>query len=132
MSSWRLSNVDEMARFTCAEEGSPLLKEKMHRRAMSVVDFTAVGCGLPSAGGAFCPDVVVRVAADDDGVVPGRPGGGTIVRVAGDDDGVVLGRPGGGTPQSPAWCSLLQMTALLKIRRSGGTSPMEGMARWPQ
>ena len=111
MSSWRLSNIDEMAWFACAEEGSLLPKEKRRWRAMSVVDFTVVGCGLPSAGGTFCLDVVVRVAADDDGVVPGCPGG--------------------GTPQSPAWCSLLQMMALSKIRWSGGTSPMESMAQRP-
>ena len=79
MSSWRLSNIDEMARFACAKEGSSLPEEKRHRRAMIVVDFTAVGRGLPSAGGAFCPDAVVRVVADDDGVVPRRPGGGAIV-----------------------------------------------------
>ena len=39
----------------------------------------------------------VRVVADDDGVVPGRPGGGTIIGVAADHDGAVLGRPGEGT-----------------------------------
>ena len=76
MSSWRLSNVDEMARFACAEEGSSLPEEKRHQRAMSVVDFTAAGRGLPSAGGAFCPNAVVGVGADDDGVVPERPSGG--------------------------------------------------------
>ena len=38
-------------------------------------------------------DVVVRVAADHDGVVPGRPSGGAVVRVAADHDGIVLGRP---------------------------------------
>ena len=109
MSSWRSSNVDEMARFAGAREGSLLPKEVRRRRVLSVVDFAVVGCGLPSARGAFCPDAVVRVAADDDGVVPGRPGG--------------------GTPQSPVWCSLLQMMALSK--GSGGTSPMESMARQP-
>ena len=35
--------------------------------------------GLSSAGSAPCPSVVVRVAADHDGVVPGRPAEGTIV-----------------------------------------------------
>ena len=107
MLSWRSSNVDEMARFTGAEEGSLLPKEERRRGVLSVVDFAVVGCGLPSAGGASCPNAVVRVAADDDGVVPRHPDGGAVVRVAADDDGVVTGCPGGGTPQSPAWCSLL-------------------------
>ena len=35
--------------------------------------------GLSSAGSAPCPDVIVRVAADHDGVVPGHPGEGTTV-----------------------------------------------------
>ena len=35
-------------------------------------------------------------AQTDDGVVPGRPGGGAVVRVAADDDGVVPGRLGEG------------------------------------
>ena len=48
-------------------------------------------------GDAPHPGAVVRVAADDDGVVPGCPGGGTVVRVAADDDGAVPGRPSGGT-----------------------------------
>ena len=87
-----------MAQFAYAEEGSPLPKEKRCRRAMSIVDFAAVGCGLPSAGGASYPNAVVRVAADDDGVVPGRPDGGTIVGVAADEDGVVPRCPDGGTP----------------------------------
>ena len=85
-----------MAWFACAEEGSLLPKEKRRWRAMSVVDFTVVGCGLPSAGGTFCPNAIVRVAANDDGVVPGCPGGGTVVRVVANDDGVVPGCPGGG------------------------------------
>jgi hypothetical protein len=91
MLSWRSSNVDEMVRVTCAEEEG-------HWRVPSVVDFVIIRCGLPSVGGASCPDVVVRVAADDDGVVPGRPGRGTTIGVAADDDGVVRGCPGGGTP----------------------------------
>ena len=73
MSSWSLSNVDEMARFACAEEGSPLPEEKRRRRAMSVVDFTAAGRSLPSAGGAFCPNADVKIGADDDGIVPECP-----------------------------------------------------------
>ena len=47
--------------------------------------------GLSSAGSAPCLGAVVRVAADHDGVVPGRPGGGAIVRVVADHDGVVPG-----------------------------------------
>ena len=62
----------------------------------SVVGLAVVRCGLPSMGGAPRPDVVVRVAADDDGIVPGRPDEGAIVRVAADHDGAVPGRPGGG------------------------------------
>jgi len=111
MSSWRSSNVDEMARFACAEEGSPLPKEEGRWRAMSVVDFTAVGHGLPSAGGAFCPDAIVRVVANDDGIVPECPGG--------------------GAPHSPAWCSTLQMTVPLRLPWRGRTSPMESLARRP-
>ena len=62
----------------------------------SVIGFAVVRCGLSSAGGTSRPDAVVRVAADDDGIVPRRPGGGAVVGVAADDDGVVLGRLGGG------------------------------------
>ena len=86
-----------MVRAALAVEGPPLPKEEGHWRVPSVVDFAIVGCGLPSAGGAPRPDAVIRVTADDDGVVPGCPGGGAIVRVmADDDDGVVPGHPGGG------------------------------------
>ena len=100
MSSWRLSNVDEMAWFACAEEGSPLPEEKRRRRVMSNVDFTAAGRGLPSAGGAFCPNAVVGIGADDDGVVPECLGG--------------------GAPYSLARCSTLQMTVPSKVPRRGG------------
>ena len=80
-----------------AEKGSPLPKEEGHQRVLSVVGLAVVRCGLPSVRGAPHPDAIVRVAADDDGVVPGCPGGGAIVRVmADDDDGVVPGHPGGG------------------------------------
>ena len=51
-----------MARFAGAEGGALLLKEERRRSVLSVVDFAVVGCGLPSAGGAFCPDAIVRVA----------------------------------------------------------------------
>ena len=98
----------------------------------SVVDLAVVRCGLPSAAGASRSDAVVGVAADDDGVVPGCPGRGTVVRVAADDDGVVPGCPGGGAPQSPAWCSTLQMVAPSKVFRSGRASPMGSETRWPQ
>ena len=53
--------------------------------------------GLSSVGSAPRPGAVVRVVADHDGVVPGRPGEGAIVRVAADDDGTVPRCPGGGT-----------------------------------
>ena len=84
-----------MARFAYAEEGSLLPEEKRRRRAMSIVDFIAVGRGLPSVGGAFCPNAVVGVRADDDGVIPKGPGS--------------------GAPYSPAWCSMLQMTVPSKV-----------------
>jgi len=70
-------------------------KEKRRRRVMSVVDFSAAGRGLPSAGGAFCPNAVVGLGADDDGVVPEHPSG--------------------GAPHSPTRCSTLQMTVPLKV-----------------
>ena len=60
----------------------------------SIVGLAIVCCGLPSARGAPCPDAVVRVAADDDGVVPGPTGKGAVVRVATEDDGVIPGHPG--------------------------------------
>ena len=74
--SWRSSNIDEMVRSAFAEKGSPLLKEEEHWRVSSVVGLAVVCCGLPSAGGAPRSDAIVGVAVDDDGVVPGRPGGG--------------------------------------------------------
>ena len=52
MSSWRSSNVDEMVRVTCDEEGLLLSKEEESWRVPGVVGFTIVCCGLPSAGGA--------------------------------------------------------------------------------
>jgi len=161
-----------MVRAAFAEEGPLLPKEEGHWRVPSVVGFAVIRCGLPSMGGAPRPDAVVRVAADDDGIVPGCPGGGAIVGVAADDDGVVLRRPGRGAivevaadddgvvpgrpdrgavvgvaadddgvvpgcpsigaPQSPAWCSTLHVTAPSRILWSGGTSPMESVARRPQ
>ena len=42
----------------------------------SIVDLTVIRCGLSSVGSTPCPDAVVGVGADDDGVVPERPGGG--------------------------------------------------------
>ena len=98
MLSWRSSNIDEMARFAGAKEGSLPPKEERCRRVLSVVDFAVVDCGIPSVGGAFCPDAIVRAMADDDGVVPRHPGRGTVVRVVADDDGIVPGCPGRGTP----------------------------------
>ena len=111
MLSWRLSNVDEMAWFASAEEGLPLSEEKRRWRAMSIVDFIAVGRGLPSVGGAFCPNAIVGVGADDDGVVPEH-----------------LGR---GAPHLPARCSTLQMTVPSKVPWRGGMLPMESMVRRP-
>ena len=152
MSSWRSSNVDEMVRVTFAEKGSLPSKEEGHWRVPSVVGLVVAHCGLPLAAGAPCSDIIVGVAADDDGVVPRCPAGGAVVRVAADDDGVVPGCPGGGAnvrvaanddgvvprclgggaPQSPVWCSTLQMTTPSRILRSGGTLPMESVVRWPQ
>ena len=62
----------------------------------SVISLTVVCCGLPSVGGDPYLGIVVEVAADDDGIVPGHPDGGAAVRVAANDDGVVPGRPDGG------------------------------------
>ena len=93
MSSWRSSNIDEMVWAAFTEKGPLLPKEVGHWRVSSVVGFAVVRCGLSSVGDAPRPDVVVRVAADDDGVVPRCPSRGTIVRVMADDDGVVPGRP---------------------------------------
>ena len=45
----------------------------------SVVGLAIVHCGLSSVGDAPCPDAVVRVAADDDGVVPRCPSKGATV-----------------------------------------------------
>jgi len=56
-----------------------------------VADHDGVVLGRPSIG------VVVRVVADHDGVVPGCPGIGAVVRVATDHDGVVPGCPNEGT-----------------------------------
>ena len=58
MSSWRLSNVDEMVQAAFAEKGSPLPKEEGHWRVLSVIDFVVVRSSLPSAGGASYPDAV--------------------------------------------------------------------------
>ena len=86
--------------------------------------------GRSSAGSAPCLGAIVRVVADDDGIVPGCPDGGAVVRVATNHDGAVLGRPGG-APQSSMWFSMLQMTAPLRIPRSGRTLPMESVAPRP-
>ena len=85
--------------------------------------------GLSSAGSAPCLGAIVRVVADNDGIVPGCPGGGVVVWVVADDDGVVPGCPVGEAPQSLVWCSMLQMTTPSRIPRSGRTSPMESVAR---
>ena len=98
-----------MVQFAYAKEGLP--EEKRRRRAMSVVDFAAAGRGLPSAGGAFCPNAVVGVGADYDGIVPECPGG--------------------GAPHLPAQCSTLQMTVPSKVLRRGGMLPMESVVWRP-
>ena len=72
MSSRRSSNVDEMVRAALAEE-SLLPKEKEHWRALYVVDFAVVRCGPPLAGGVSCPDAIIRVVANDDGVALDAP-----------------------------------------------------------
>ena len=75
MLSRRLSNVDEMVRAALAEE-SLLSKEKRRRWASYIVDCAVVRCAPPLVGGVSCPYAVVRVVVEDDGVVPGCPGGG--------------------------------------------------------
>ena len=65
-----------MARVACAEEGSLLPKEEDHWRVLGVVSLAVVRCGLPKAGGTPCSGAIVEVVADDDGIVPGCPGGG--------------------------------------------------------
>ena len=101
-----------MVRVAFAEKGLPPLKEEGHRKVPSVVGLAVVLGGFPSAVGVPHPDAVVRVVADDDGVVP---------RCLGEE-----------VPQSSAWCSTLQMTAPSGVLRIGGTSPMESMARQSQ
>ena len=61
-----------------AKKRLPLPKEGVHWRVPSVVSFAIVRGGLSSAGNTP-PSAIVRVAADDDGVVPGRPSEGTTV-----------------------------------------------------
>ena len=103
-----------MVRAAFAEKGPLLPKEEGHWRVLSVVGFAIVHCGLSSARDAPRPNIVVRVAADDDGVVPGRPGGGAVVRVAADDDGAV-----------PALFLVKAMQALL--HRLGAWVDFQGM-----
>jgi len=96
MSSWWLSNVDEMVSAAFAEKGPPPSKEEVHWRVLSIVGFAIIRGGLSSVGNSSRADAVVRVAANHDGAVPGCFGGGAIVGVMADDDDAVLGRPGGG------------------------------------
>ena len=124
MSSWRLSNVDEMVRAALAEE-SLLSKEKRRRWASYVIDCTIVRCAPPLARGVSCSYAVVRVMAGDDGVVPKHPGGGVAAEVAADDDGVVPGRSGGGVADGGALEDPVK-------RWDIGRSPMESVARRPQ
>jgi len=62
-----------------------------------VVGLAVVHYGFSSVEDAPRPGAVVGVAANGDGIVPGRHGGGAVVRVAANDDGAVPRRPGGGT-----------------------------------
>ena len=62
-----------MVRAAHAEE-SLLPKEKERWWAPYVVDFAIVCCVPPLAGGVSCPDAIVRVAADDDGIVSTKYG----------------------------------------------------------
>ena len=65
-----------MVRVAFTEKGSLPSKEEGHWRVPSVVGLDVVCCGLPSAAGTPCPDTIVGVVADDDGVVLRCPGGG--------------------------------------------------------
>ena len=71
MSSRRSFNIDEMVRVVFAEKRSPSSKEEGYWKVPSVVGLVVVLGGFPSAVGVPHPDVIVRVVADDDGVVPG-------------------------------------------------------------
>ena len=59
-----------MVRAALAVGAPPPLMEEGRWRAPSIVDLVVVRCGLPSAGSASCPNTIVGVGADDDGVVP--------------------------------------------------------------
>ena len=50
--------------------------EEGHWRAPSIIDLAIVHYGLPLVRSASYPNAIVGVGADDDGVVPERPGGG--------------------------------------------------------
>ena len=60
--------------------------------------------------------------AGDDGVVPGRHGGGVAIEVAADDDGVVPRRSSGGVVDGGAFEDPAK-------RRDIGMLPMESVAR---
>jgi len=111
--------------YAALAEESLLPKEKGRWEASYVVDYAVVRCAPPLAGGVSCPYAIVRVMAGDDGVVPGRSGGGVAVGVAADDDGVVPGRSGGGVVDGGAFEDPVK-------RRDIGRSPMESVARRPQ
>ena len=89
---------------------------------LSVVGFAVIRGGLSSVGNASRPSAVVRVAADDYGIVPGSPSGGAVVRVVADDDGVVPGCPYGGTTVAGVALDIADL-------QSGRTSLMESVAR---
>ena len=85
-----------MVSATFAEKGLPPPKEEVHWRVLSVVGFAVVRGGLSSLGNTPRSDAIVRVVADHDGVVLGRPSRGAVVGVAADLDGAVPRCPGGG------------------------------------
>ena len=100
-----------------AKEGPLLPKEEGHWRVLSVVGFATVRGGLSSARDAPRLDIVVRIAADHDGVVPRCPSGGAVVRVAADDDGVVPRRPSEGTIVASVVLDVADDGALVGHRR---------------
>ena len=122
-----------MVRAAFAEKGSPLLKEG-HWRALSVVGLAVVRCSLPLAGGAPRLGAVVGVAVEDDGVVPGCPGGG-----APQSPRVVLDVPDDGAFEDPVerWDvadgergAAAAVDELVYVHAR--TSPMKSLARRPQ
>ena len=122
-----------MVRFVFAEKGSPSSKEEGHWKVPSVVGLFVVLGGFPSAACVPRPDAVVRVVADDDGVVPGCLGEG-----ARQSPRVVLDVVDDGAFGDPAerWDvadgergTAVAVDELARVHAR--TSPMEGMVRRP-